>query len=669
MPEMINFALSFYGKMMLKLLKTSRRSVKIISVTIVLLITVVLAGRGLLVKKAMASVTQRMKGHHYTTHWDGLRFKGLRVLFFKGIYFQSDRGDDELYIDSVSIKTRILPLIVKKVHIKNLSCKSVSLRYCFNDSLINNGFLQNPDTSGTANLYRDLDLSELANKYLRRMFGYIPTKASIKNMEARLTYQGNITVIGLQNLALMDENFSAALHLKGNDSSLEIPVSGKISREPSAIEVHLHNAGNQMLPVPLLKDKYGVSVGFDTLVFMCSMPDHSRHLVNVNGIFGFTGFLLNGEGISGASIHIGHFSSSFTAHIGHHFLEIDSSSQVSLNGIKLNPYFLFSLQNSPVVRFKILPVDWDAGGFFASLPEGMFASLTGLDAAGTLHYFLNFSVDLNEPDSLVFDTRLRSSNFKIKKFGTDDYSQLNNSFTHRIFENGKTDTAFIVGPENPGYVPFEKISPFLRSAVLTSEDGSFFFHNGFNAKAFRESIATNIKERRFARGGSTISMQLVKNVFLTRNKTVARKIEEALIVWLIESQNLVSKQRMYEVYLNIIEWGPGIYGIGNAGKFYFNKTPGELNLPESIFLASIVPHPKWYKYSFEENGITKPFFRIYSSMLAELMVRHENITPSDTLGLNTGIVLNGPAAEAFISSDTTVADSILMGDLKLAPAF
>ena len=126
-------------------------------------------------------------------------------------------------------------------------------------------------------------------------------------------------------------------------------------------------------------------------------------------------------------------------------------------------------------------------------------------------------------------------------------------------------------------------------------------------------LSTNIKEKRFARGGSTISMQLVKNVFLTRNKTLARKIEEAIIVWLIENENLVSKQRMYEVYLNIIEWGPGIYGINQASHFYFNKRPPDLNLQESVYLASIVPHPKWYKYTFESNGVMRPFLEIIST--------------------------------------------------------
>src|SRR5690606_11361211 len=115
--------------------------------------------------------------------------------------------------------------------------------------------------------------------------------------------------------------------------------------------------------------------------------------------------------------------------------------------------------------------------------------------------------------------------------------------------------------ENPFYTPITQVSDYLKNSIMTAEDYGFYRHKGFHEEAFRLAIITNIKEKRFARGGSTITMQLVKNVFLSRNKTVSRKAEEALIVWLIENQKLVSKYRMFEVYLNIIEWGPYIYGI------------------------------------------------------------------------------------------------------------
>src|SRR5699024_10541060 len=132
-------------------------------------------------------------------------------------------------------------------------------------------------------------------------------------------------------------------------------------------------------------------------------------------------------------------------------------------------------------------------------------------------------------------------------------------------------------------------------------------HEGFVPKAIKASIATNFKERAFKRGGSTISMQLVKNVFLKREKTLARKVEEMLIVWLIEHNNIITKERMFEVYLNIIEWGNNVYGIGEAARYYFLKDPAQLNVGESIFLASIVPRPKSGLYRFDANGVLKSF--------------------------------------------------------------
>lgn len=93
-------------------------------------------------------------------------------------------------------------------------------------------------------------------------------------------------------------------------------------------------------------------------------------------------------------------------------------------------------------------------------------------------------------------------------------------------------------------------------SVMQSEDGAFYYHHGFLPDALREALIYDLQVKRFARGGSTITMQLVKNVFLNKNKNFARKLEEALIVWIIETKRLTSKERMYEVYLNIAEWGP-----------------------------------------------------------------------------------------------------------------
>jgi len=179
-----------------------------------------------------------------------------------------------------------------------------------------------------------------------------------------------------------------------------------------------------------------------------------------------------------------------------------------------------------------------------------------------------------------------------------------------------------IGPENPDYTPLSQIAPDLRNAVMTAEDPTFYTNNGFVEESIRKSIATDYQEKRFKRGGSTISMQLVKNTFLSREKTLARKVEEILIVWLIENNRIMTKNRMLEVYFNIIEWGRNVYGIGEASRYYFGKSPAELTLGESIYMASIVPKPKAGLYAFMPDGSLNPRLSYYFNALGNLMAGH-----------------------------------------------
>ena len=284
-------------------------------------------------------------------------------------------------------------------------------------------------------------------------------------------------------------------------------------------------------------------------------------------------------------------------------------------------------------------------------------NLADIKTIGNLSYYLNFSVDLNTPDSLYFYSELKPEGFKIQHFGKVNLGFINDPFEYTAFEEGKPFRTFWVGTENPNYKTFSQIPDFLKFALLTSEDGAFFYHQGFVPDAFKESIITNIKQHRFARGGSTISMQLVKNVYLNRNKTVARKFEEALIVWLIENLRLVSKERMYEVYLNIIEWGPGIYGANEAAHFYFDKDVSKLSLAESIFLASIVPRPKGFKYSFDENHQLKESLSDYYRRVSEKMLKREQINEQEFNNLKSKVELKGPAYKILLKN-TSQQDSI-----------
>jgi membrane peptidoglycan carboxypeptidase len=221
----------------------------------------------------------------------------------------------------------------------------------------------------------------------------------------------------------------------------------------------------------------------------------------------------------------------------------------------------------------------------------------------------------------------------------------------------------VVGPSNPNFTPLNQISPYLQKCVLTSEDPSFFNHRGFINEAFKQSIAKNIKTKKFARGASTISMQLVKNAFLTREKTLSRKLEEILLVYILENNRISSKVRMLEVYFNIIEWGPNVYGIGEASRFYFNKIPQDLNVNQCLFLAGIIPKPKGFMWRLENAEKFKPFAQQHNDFLMRLMFKRNLITANDTMG-NFALDISGPA-KMYLKQNTVntiVNDSLSLDE-------
>jgi len=142
------------------------------------------------------------------------------------------------------------------------------------------------------------------------------------------------------------------------------------------------------------------------------------------------------------------------------------------------------------------------------------------------------------------------------------------------------------------WVPLERISPHLRNAVLVAEDARFFSHEGFDWNEIRQSARRNLRERRIARGGSTITQQLAKNLWLTTAQTPWRKFEEMILA--VRLERSLSKRRILELYLNTIEWGDGVYGAEAAARHWFGASAAALDADQAIRLAAVVINPRRY---------------------------------------------------------------------------
>ncbi len=173
------------------------------------------------------------------------------------------------------------------------------------------------------------------------------------------------------------------------------------------------------------------------------------------------------------------------------------------------------------------------------------------------------------------------------------------------------------------WVKYSGISPYLIKAVVIAEDDKFYSHEGFDIEAIRAAMEKDLKAGRFKSGGSTISQQLIKNLYLTPEKSAVRKLKEALITWRLEMS--LSKRRILEIYLNVVEWGDGIYGAQAAARYYFGKGASDLTPMEAARLAVVLPSPRRLNPAGDQ-----PYVKARAEVIYDIMLRR-GIVPQEYL--------------------------------------
>ena len=590
------------------------------------------------------------------------KFEGLSTVSFANISAVPENRDSLLNLNNLEVSVRLFPLIMGDIKIGSLKIKSGKISLTKRDSIRNYDFLFKKKTDSTK-VKSKADLAELAHKLLNNALDKIPADMQVNNLEFFVQRDEDQIRFLTTSAVIDDGDLESNIRINNGESTWHL--NGVVEPDDERLEFKLFAEGKK-LELPVIEQKFGVKLNVDTLYTSLKEAKKSGNDFKIYSYFGVKNFLINHPKIAAKDLIVPTGSIDADIIIGEDYIGLDSSSVIHLNKITANPFIKYTLKPSKTYELKLKTDQMDGQAMFDSFPKGIFESLDGIKVEGKLQYEMDFFLDTKNVDSVRFNSSLHKSNFSIIKWGSVDLSKINKPFVYTPYEYGKPMRDILIGPENPDYVPLEQISPYLRNAVLTAEDPSFFSHHGFVEKAFQRSIATNFKEKAFKRGGSTISMQLVKNVFLSRQKTMLRKIEEILIVWLIENNGVSSKSRMYEVYLNLIEWGHNVYGIGEAARFYFEKHPSQLDLGESIFLANIVPRPKKGLYFFEGDGSLRTSLRGYFKLIGNLMARR-GYAPRDTNAYGFYGVRLKPSLRRGTPVDTTVVDSLIFDDDEQQP--
>lgn len=326
-------------------------------------------------------------------------------------------------------------------------------------------------------------------------------------------------------------------------------------------------------------------------------------------------------------VRIDHLGANLLLHVGSKSVVVDSTSTITLNQATFHPSIRYTNDKSKHIVLKINENERDAEPIFASLPHDLFQVIPNMRFSGKMGFNCLLNCDFGHIDSLKFDFNLINIDRILHiTEGLGEITHFNEEFEYTFYDHGEAIRALTIGPSNPYFCPSQTIPEILKQAILASEDGAFFVHNGFCKSAMQQALIDDIKAGKMRRGGSTITMQLIKNLFLNRKKVLTRKFEEMLLVWLIEDQHLISKERMFEIYVNIIEWAPGVIGIGEASEFYFHKRPHELTMPECIYLATLIRAPKHYASTLNADGSVTDVKREELEFVADRMVIREFMT-------------------------------------------
>ncbi|HKO92529.1 MAG TPA: biosynthetic peptidoglycan transglycosylase, partial [Polyangiaceae bacterium] len=234
-------------------------------------------------------------------------------------------------------------------------------------------------------------------------------------------------------------------------------------------------------------------------------------------------------------------------------------------------------------------------------PRALLPQLYGLRLGGAFGLDVQVDFDTATPKEPHVEWNLHNDCQVLETPASVDPERFRQAFQHLVRDAKGNPSEITTGPSTELWVPLSDITPNMQTALVVCEDSRFFSHHGFDDKAIRDSIGDNLRAGHFVRGASTLSMQLAKNLYLGREKTLSRKLQEAVFTMLLEQR--LTKEDILELYLNVVEFGPGIYGIRNAAIYYFNSHPGELSLAQALYLGSVLPSPK--ANHFQADGTLK----------------------------------------------------------------
>ncbi len=491
---------------------------KLFLLVVVLGVVILFFFRNSLLEEAINKIDYKLnQDYHCQFHVKSAQFQGLSDLEFEEITLVPQRADTLVSIKNLKTSVNFWQLFFGNIQLGKLEINKGFIQLVKNKNGRNfDAFLQHKKEDKTDN---QINYATVAYRILSKTLNLVPTNMNVKGFAFKMDDMGNKVVFDFKQLELENKKLTSLITVKADDFTQNWSLSGFADPRDRKADLTFFNPKKDSIRIPYLDKKFHLKTSFKTIHFNLDNLEMSSGDLHIDGYASINDFKINHAKIAKNDVAIKNARFDYKLIFGARCMAIDSTSQVTINAIQCSPYLSYTNDTDKIYALKLNIPKMKAQDFITSLPDGLFSHFKGMEAEGNFSYNLNFKFNKSHPDAIVFESKLQPENLKITKYGEADLNKLNSEFTYRAIDKGVEQRPIVVGLSNPNYTPLHDISPYLQKCVLTSEDPSFFNHRGFINEAFKQSIAKNIKTKKFSRGASTISMQLIKNVFLTRQKT------------------------------------------------------------------------------------------------------------------------------------------------------
>ena len=621
-----------------------------------------------LLKTGIQKVTAKLQTEYQSKFTlQNAHFDGFSSIAVENVALVPQNGDTLFKIKKCRTSISFWKLFVGKIQLEALEANDGYFQLIKTETSSNfAAYIKKKKTEKKAEINDKRNYAQTAYRIITSILNLIPSDLNLKNLTFKVDDIGKKAAIYCQKMTLENEDLESDIKIETQDFTQKLRLKGTADPRGEQCDISFFNLDTGAIKIPYIKERFGISASFNSVRWNVNNIDMSGDDLLLDGVASVKNLKVNHPRIALADVVVDDAEFDYKFILSPDQIAIDSTSEVRVNKLKFKPFFSINTQKDTIYRLGVHIPKMPALDYISSLPTGLFDNIKGMKTTGDFDFRMAFSINKNKPNQVTIDSKLNKYDLKILEYGAAKLDKINSEFEYRAIINDQLQRPVFVGVSNPNYTPLDSISPYLQKCVLTTEDPSFMTHKGFVTEAFRTSIIKNLQTKKFSRGGSTISMQLVKNVFLTRQKTLSRKLEEILLVFILENNQIVNKKRMLEVYFNVIEWGPDVYGIGEASQFYFQKKPKYLSLNECLFLANIIPSPRKFMLQFGGYGSLNGRSVAKNNYITNLMIKRKLLDANDIATRYNAVNISGKARSFLIipkaAQDTVVRDSIMMPD-------